>query len=278
MALKKLQPPSPRVVWLGVCIDVASNQLTIPAPKLANIKACMATAARRRYITRRHLQRLVGLANHLAKVVRAARIFICRLLAALRAATSSSIRVTHHVQADLAWFARYLSTASGRSIIPAARVVKRIWADACLKGAGASDGTYYYEHVFSTQFSTDHHISQLEALNCVAAIRVFVDHTCAGGTIDIMCDNRPTVDALTSGRARDPVLAACARALWFHAAREDVDVVFTHVAGEGMYLPDALSRASIDAASRARATDMTKHLGLRSVDVTRAKFCYKSFL
>ena len=118
VAPNKLQPPATTVKWLGINIDVVENSLSIPPEKLAQIQLCMATASRRKSITRRNLRRLIGLANHLAKVVRAARIFVCRLLAALRAANSNYIKVTSHVRADLAWFNRYLHGANGRAILP----------------------------------------------------------------------------------------------------------------------------------------------------------------
>ena len=277
VANKKLQPPAQSVTWLGVEIDILANRLALPHAKLDQIKSCMAAASRRTYINTRHMQRLIGLANHLAKITRAARIFICRLLAALRAATSDAIRISKEVKADLAWFARHLSHADGRAVIPHHRIVKRVWADACLVGAGASDGKQFYEYVFPPAFADQHHITHLEALNCVAAARTFVGHDLAGGTVELMCDNKPAIDAFSSGRARDPVLAACTRALWFVAAAADVDFMFTHVPGEAMALPDALSRASIDADGRRRADALIKALDLRWVAPDSANFSYKSF-
>ena len=278
VAVNKLQPPSPSVRWLGICINVPANQLTINKEKLDQIKQCMATASKRSVITKKHLQRLIGLANHLAKVVRAARIFVCRILAALRAATSDVIKVTPAIKADLAWYARHLANSNGCAIIPQSRVVKRIWADACLKGAGASDGSTYYEHSFSEATSADHIIVHLEAINCVAAARTFIGPGQAGGTVEIFCDNRPSVDAFTSGRAGDPVLGACARALWYHAAATDTDIIFTHVPGKKMDLPDALSRAAMDGPARARADRIISALGITPVRPPKGAFSYMSFM
>ena len=277
VAHHKLQPPSPVVTWLGIRIDVDENVLSIPGEKLTQIKDCMALAAGRDFISKKHLQRLIGLANHLSKVIRAARTFICRLLAALRAATTELIRVTRDVRADLRWYALYVSAHNCRAIIPHDRIMIRIWADACLKGAGASDGRRYYEHQFTSVFSASHHITQLEALNCLAAVRVFVNEDHAGGTAEVMCDNRAAVDAYTSGRARDPVLAAAARALWYHAAHVGVDLRFTHTPGEAMALPDALSRASLDASGRARADAYITKLSLTRVRSRGRDFDYKQF-
>ena len=255
VATHKLQRPSPLVCWLGININIGENHLSIPASKLGQIKDCMAAASRRSFITKKHLQRLIGLANHITKVVRAARVFICRLLAALRAAKSDNIRVTDHVRADLRWYARHLSTSDGRAFIPVDRIVLRIWADACLKGAGASDGTRYYEHLFGADFAAAHHIVHLEATNCMAVVRAFVD----------------------SSITRDDVLAACTRALWFHTAAADVDLRFTHIPGESMALPDALSRASINAAARSEADKYISRLSLRRIRPDKSLFGYKAF-
>ena len=118
----------------------------------------------------------------------------------------------------------------------------------------------------------------LEAVNCLAAVRTFVSADQAGGTVEVMCDNNASVNAFTSGRARDSVLAACARALWYHAAGTDVDLTFTHVPGEGMVLPDALSRASLDAGGRARADTLISRLSLQRVPISRTQFNYKKFM
>ena len=119
VAEKKLQPPSQQVRWLGIKIDIPRNELSIPSTKIAQIARCMAAASGRKHITRKHLQRVIGLANHLAKIIKAARVFICRILAALRAATSDRIVVGPHIRADLKWFNTYLKQCNGRAIIPA---------------------------------------------------------------------------------------------------------------------------------------------------------------
>ena len=67
VAVHKLQPPSPAVIWLRIRIDVDNNTLSIHKLKLGQIKDCMARAAKCSYITKKHQQRLIGLANHLAQ-------------------------------------------------------------------------------------------------------------------------------------------------------------------------------------------------------------------
>ena len=278
VAEKKLQKPATKVKWLGIEIDTANNTLAIPQEKLAEIKRCMAAAAKRDSVTKKQLQRIIGMVNHLAKVVRAARLFIGRILAAYRAAEGDIVPVAHQVRSDVKWFARHLSAANGRAIIPSNRVVLRIWADACMEGAGASDGDRFYTFQLPSRMATTHHIAHLEAINCVAAARAFIHTGHAGGTIELHCDNKPSIDAFRSGRARDPVLAACSRALWYRAAETDTSITFTHVPGEAMALPDALSRVYSDESHRKLAKSLVASLKLKRVDINPAMFSYAAFL
>ena len=278
VAASKLQPPATRVKWLGIIMDVGKNELSIPRSKMEEVKRCMAAASNRKAIPKKHLQSIIGMANHISKIVRAARVFICRLLAALRAAEGNMIRITHHVQRDLEWYASYLANYNGRAIIPNNRIVRRIWADACLKGAGASDGQNCYMYTFPQRVTQDHHISKLEALNCLAAVRALVTTKDAGGTIEVFCDNRPAVDALTSGRARDAVLAACARAMWFKAAETDTNIVFTHMPGEAMALPDTLSRAAMTRDDCSRAWGYIRSIPLGVMSPKAEWFDYSKFV
>ena len=278
VAHKKLQPPARAATWLGIKFDLDTNHLSIPASKLQLISRCLAAAARQTRITKRHLQSVLGFINHLSKVVRAARVFIARLLAALRAAEGDVVDVTAHVKADLAWFSRFLATENARSIIPHERTVLRIWADSCLQGGGATDGHRYYAYRYPPAIANGHHISQLEALNVLAAVRAFTTMDHAGGIVEVYCDNQASVSAYSSGRARDYVLAACCRAMWFKAAATQTTLRFTHVPGEAMVLPDALSRAHLSVDMKRQADAIIDKMGLTHINPSAALYAYKSFL
>ena len=106
-AQNKIQQPAKVVKCLVIGIDIPNNQLRIPKGKVAQIKRCMEAASGRSTITKRHLQRIIGLGNHLAKIVRAARVFICRIFDAPRAAQTdriNMIKVCPMIKADLEWY------------------------------------------------------------------------------------------------------------------------------------------------------------------------------
>ena len=170
--------------------------------------------------------------------------FMGRQLAALRRACDGPIKADASMHADFAWFGRYLADYNGKHIIPDASASKVITADACLKGGGASDGMNCYMHAFTRRISEAHHISQLEIMNCMTATRAFMSEQDSGNKVILQCDNSATVEAVNRGRARDPVMAACARAIWFHAAKLNVDIVCEHVPGELMFIPDTQSSVS----------------------------------
>ena len=277
VATRKLQPPSRTATWLGITIDLDQNIMFIPPAKLSVITKCLAAATRQSTITKTHLQSILGYINHLAKVVRAARIFVARLLAALRAAKGDAISVTPHVKADLAWFARFLATHNARAIIPHKRTVLRIWADSSMQGGGATDGERCYAYRYPDRLADHHHITQLEALNVLAAVRTMVSKAQAAGVIEIYCDNSASISSYSSGRARDVVLAACCRAMWYHAAETQTEMVFAHVPGESMILPDALSRSHDSGAMAAKAVTIIKDLCIRRISVNANAFSYKAF-
>ena len=77
------------------------------------------------------------------------------------------------------------------------------------------------------------------------------------------------ISSYLSGLARDPVLAACLRARWFHSAATQT---------EAMVLPDALSRAHQDPTYDKIACDLEMHASLSCINIFPKAFAYKSFM
>ena len=85
-------------------------------------------------------------------------------------------------------------------------------------------------------------ITELEAANVIVALHTFITTDDAGSHILVQCDNLPAVQALTSGRAQNPILAECAQATWMVQAKYAVKLSFSHIAGAHNQVADALSR------------------------------------
>ena len=277
VAAHKLQPPSRQVVWLGIKIDLEENIISIPPKKLSEIQQGLALASRQQSLTRRALQRVVGQINHLGKVVTPARLFMGRLLAALRGAGRKRMKVNRSMKADFAWFRRFLKDFNGKAIIPQTKSRREIWADACLQGGGATDGDRCYSFTFPQDMQAAHHITHLEAINCLAAARTLALPKDKGNVVLIHCDNQSAVEAYKGGRAEDPVLNACARAIWFLGAQRQVEYEFNHVPGKLMDVPDALSRVMVSSKYERLAEEYINELDLEPIRITRNAFSFSSF-
>ena len=277
LAENKLTPPTRALTWLGIRVDVDARTLSIPPLKLSQTQQDMQRLHARSTMSRRQVQCIAGRVNHLAKVCRQARLFMARILAYLRGHPPGYSTVPAGVKADLKWFVDLLPHYNGISLIPQATCSVVIEADSCLLGGGGLGDGVCYTYEYLAEFA-EAHISQLEAINCMAAIRAIVGQSHRGMTIMVKCDNSAAVAIFSSGRGRDPVILACARAIWRHSAEVDCTLVFRHIPGVMMEAADTLSRACISPSHARKAHQLIQDRGLVSIDVGFQMFDYYSFL
>ena len=120
-AAEKAQPPAMAVRWLGIYIDSCEMSLSIRTDKVQDIlqyvNKCIAAVS----IHKKQLQSLIGRLMHMAKCLEPARIFMARLIAALRDMKDSHFtKVTNSMRVDLEWFAQFAAAWNGKGIIPLA--------------------------------------------------------------------------------------------------------------------------------------------------------------
>lgn len=277
VAWDKVISPTRCIRFLGIIIDLDEREIRIPTDKIDNFLTFIKDVVNRKFIVRRTLQKILGHINHISKGVPPARLFINRLLQCLREATNDTIKVDARLVRDLNWFIKFLAEFNGRSLIidPAPSIT--IEADSCLTGGGARMCRQCYATSYPDSVCQAMHITQLEAYNCLIAARVFlIDHSnvCAL----IICDNKGAVSSLSSGRARDPILATIARAFWFFAAKRNIKFKFQHAPGESMSVADALSRRHLSDADAQRARDVVCDNNLYFVEVNGTHCDYHSYL
>lgn len=83
----------------------------------------------------------------------------------------------------------------------------------------------------------------MEAINILVANRTLAHiDSDEPASIVILTDNSSSSFAPMSGRTRDPVLASCARELWYEAAKHQEKITIGHQPGSSIPLADALSR------------------------------------
>ena len=84
ISLKKLRPPSTKVVCLGILFDNIDRTISIPDTKLQEICRVCKNWLDKRTETKNELQSLLGLLLYITKCVKMTRFFLNRMLQLLR--------------------------------------------------------------------------------------------------------------------------------------------------------------------------------------------------
>ena len=196
-------------------------------------------------VHRKAYESILGKLLYVAKCVNPARTFLSRMLQVYREAKGWFVKVTPDVRVDLAWFLEFCIQGNGTAIIPPPQPDRHIQVDACLSGVGATDDTYCYSGQVLGEQEGSFNITELETINVFIALHTFLTEKDRGSHVLIECDNLAAVQALKWSRAKNQVLAECARMAWMIQAVLDVTLYFAHIAGINNGVADALSRAHL---------------------------------
>ena len=244
-AAKKSQPPATSVKWLGIQIDTHLMSLAIPEEKLSEVLTQVSKYTSAHSISKKSLQSILGKLLHVAKCVRPARLFIARLLEALRACRGAFINVNADMRADFRWFQEFCSQWNGVAYIAGPAPVRHIYVDACLSGIGGSDGHRAYAGQVAPIEDGAKNITELEAINVIVALHTFLTKQDEGKHVRVHCDNMAAVQVLQTGKGKNRVLLDCARAAWMVQAVLNVQISYVHVPGVQNDIADALSRSHL---------------------------------
>ena len=193
------------------------------------------------------LQSLLGKLSFVTACVHASRIFLLRLLNALRSFPSHAKHrsVTLTMRQDILWWNTFLPLFNGVSVIKPAEWLfvnlRLISTDACKVWGGAT----CLDKCITVPFpdfvlSAATHISALELFTIVVAVKFWASILQHQRFI-ILCDNEAAVTVINSGSTRDPFMQGCLRELWFLSTLYDFDIRVQHIPGEHNSLLDALS-------------------------------------
>lgn len=210
----KVQPPSTKVTWLGVEIDFVSMTISVPKQKLEEIKSCVVSARKLKSMSKKHLQSVIGKVIHVAKCIRPARLFVSRLLEALRGMKKKYLKVSSEMRADLLWFEEFSSQWNGVGLISTRAPDMDVYVEASGSGIGGTDGKAAYGGQISPVGDPANNISELETVNLAVALHTFLSHQDRGRHIRVFSDNMASVEVLTTGRGRNPIIVECARSIW----------------------------------------------------------------
>lgn len=267
LAIDKCAGPKQSMQWLGYDVDTVQMTVSIPEAKMQQLLAeCQLWSAKVK-ASKGMIQSIVGKLIYVATCVKHARKFTARILSTLRYMTSTNQKWTTldaQFKADIAWFLQYAQSANGVSLLNPSFCCFYIECDSSLTGGGGNSSLAYYSWHYSQEHVKKYTaIHQLEAVNLLVAYRTLCPPIGTQGyRITMVTDNISSAYALTTGRTKDNVLAACSRELWLEAARADHDIHIIHKHGDQIPLADALSRASMDRSKAQLASQLIKSKNL----------------
>ncbi len=241
-ATEKFQPPAQTIKW--ICFEFNSQEMTmkVPRDKIDETLQLVNSWRHKTKATRKELQQLLGKLNWVSHCVKPGRLFINRMLVTLREAYGSDqVTLSTDFREDLKWWATFLPEFNGVSFVDHPAHQHNIRVESCLSGAGGTltvAGSQSPSEFYGTQYPEELHkekwpISQLEALNCLAAIRLWAPQLARGHL------------RLQSGKGTDRFLLAVAREVWHLQALYQFTMSALHCPGREMTTPDALSRRHI---------------------------------
>lgn len=266
VAEDKSAGPTQAMEWLGFNFDTREMTVTIPKAKLQSVLEEIKEWEGKTVAGRRELQSLVGKLAHISTCIRHARKFMCRLLAQLRGTPKfHKQRISIELRKDLKWWERCAAHLNTKQMLPLGWPTFDLECDACLKGGGGFSRDQYYDIPYPEEWSQLYHITQLEAINLIVAVKTLVSPELCNHVITIKTDNAASASVLVTGRSQDPVLAACSRELAMVVVLQQLEVEVVHVPGVSLVLADALSRRHVDPAMANRARELTDRYNLARV-------------
>ena len=254
-AIKKCQPPSVLMIWIGVLFDSVRMSMAIDPLKIEEALQLCREFMASDLVSLHNMQVFTGKLLYVAKCSEPARKFTTRVLDLLRATQQCSPQpITTGAKLDVSWFLAFLPVYNGITLIKEETAQMVAQVDACPLGAGGiCAGWQYYSLDFPPAILQCHFsIASLECYNILIACRLWIQRW-SGMHILLYSDNWASVCALNSGVAADPLIRACSREIWLLTAIHDVELTVRHRPGAEMHTADALSRKGLSAAHAGRA-------------------------
>ena len=111
--------PSSRMIFLGMQLDTQKMTLEVSQERLVELQKLLESWETKEYVTKTNLKSLLGVLQFVAACVRPGRIFMSRLLNALRECPETgSVAVSGEILQDIKWWKEFVAVYIGVSMMP----------------------------------------------------------------------------------------------------------------------------------------------------------------
>ena len=248
-AADKASSPATTITYLGVTFDSIAMRKTVPPEKVAELLDLLHSWVTKTSCTKRGLQSLCGKLIWVARCVRFSRVFVSRLLATLRAHSSSlphhKIPLSQEMQKDVNWWLVYIRTFNGVNfIINPATIGFTYKGDACLDGGGGFCGEEYWSRPLPQSMlgegSPPIHLKEYWVL--LVSIKLW-GHLWSGSSVELFVDNTAVVLTCVNQKPSDPMMSAFLREFLYLVVHFKFLPVVKHIGTKENFVADYLSRS-----------------------------------
>lgn len=249
---EKTEGPSTTLIFLGIELDTVNMEARLPEVKIVKIQNALHSAKRRKKMTLRELQSLIGLLNFACCVVVPGRAFLRRLIALTKGVSKPHFRIRMNSQArlDLNAWCEFIDNFNGKSMF-----INDDWqnshklnlyTDAAGKfGYGAVFGTkWFYGTWEDLSLQQDYNITFKELFPIVIAVETW-GQALANQSILFHSDNIAVVEIINKISSKDTSVMCLVRRLVLACLRHNILFQAEHIPGKINTLPDLLSRLQV---------------------------------
>ena len=242
----KTVQPATCVTIHGIEVDTNMMQARFPQDKLDNEVALLRSFSRRKKVTLRQLQSLIGVLSFACKVIVPGRPFLRRLINLTMGVNKPSvhIRLNNEARLDLAAWLIFLESFNGISILRNVQWLSseklELFTDASNLGfAGVLQGKLFQGRWPLSWL--DKHISVKELFPIVLALKILPSYL-RDMQLLVLCDNESVVYVINKMTSSEVGLMSLIRKLTVSLMQLNTVIRAKHVPGKSNVLADMLSR------------------------------------
>ena len=250
MAPEKTVGPSTVLSFAGIELDTVRSEARLPHDKVMRCTSMLSDYLKRKKVTLRELQSLIGLLNFACSVVLPGRAFLRRLIDLTIGISrpQNLIKLTQSVKSDMRTWLAFLSNFNGSSFF-----LTRNWITSpSLQLYTDASGSFGYGAVFQDQWFygpwpeswKSLNIAVLEFYPIVLSVIIW-GHLMRNQRITFFTDNEALVHVINKSSCRDKFLMSFVRRLVFVCLQNNILFRARHVPGIKNDLADSLSRLQI---------------------------------
>ena len=246
-AADKATPPDTNMTYLGVSFNSNTFQKKIPPEKLAELLDLLMSWSTKLTCTKRGLQSLCGKLLWVGRCVRHSRVFLSRLLAALKTMSEAmpfhKLSLSDEMKLDIKWWLLYIRSFNGVDFIIDPGMVKFSYkGDACLDGGGGFHLDEYWSRTLPEWMrGKSVPIHQKEYWVLLISIRLW-GSTWSGSAVELFVDNTAVCQTCTNQKPSDPTMAAFLREFLYLVVLFKFHPIVLHIGTKENVIADYLSR------------------------------------